>query len=63
MKVLKLTQFQTNRSILLKADSFVVAIDHGSKREVFYHLIEGIRLSYDVEESLFDIECQLKGES
>lgn len=62
MKVLSLTQDLSNNKILLKADAFVTVIDLGNKREVFYHLIEGIRLSYYVQESIYDIERQLKGD-
>lgn len=60
MKVLILNQHLTNNTIILKADSFVAAIDLKEKREVFYHLVEGIRLSYYVQDSIYEIECQLK---
>jgi hypothetical protein len=60
MKVLILKQDLTNNTILLKSDSFVSAIDLGDKREIFYHLSEGIRLSYYVQDTIYDIECQLK---
>lgn len=60
MKILILTQALSEYTILLKSDSFISAIDLGDKREVFYHIGDGIRMSYFVKDTIYDIELQLK---